>query len=135
MRTIRGTLSIEYHTNFRYQPSKIVLKSDSEPVFFRFLKFLKKSNFEKILGGTNFLENQKTGRESTGNFLICLQFKFYQNRLKIKKVRAGNVTGGNSTSSPLHRSTLRWSFKGGGLMLTPWYNQNSFTQLRSTGSV
>ena len=75
--------------------------------FFQFLKFLKKSNFEKILGGTNFLENQKTGRESTGNFLICLQFKFYQNRLKIKKVRAGNVTGRTRRVPPTSQHSER----------------------------
>ena len=50
-------------------------------------------------GGIKNWKFEKKSWESTGNFVICLQFNFYQNRLKIKKVRAMPSWGGKSDFS------------------------------------
>ena len=74
-------------------------KPYSEPKFSIFDNSEKIEKWKNPRGYQKWGE-KKTGRESTGNFVICLQFNFYQNRLKIKKVRAMSSWGAKSDFSP-----------------------------------
>ena len=78
---------------------KNVQKPYSEPKFSIF------DNSEKIENGKKSRGYQKSGKsekswESTGNRMKFSNFKFYQNRLRISKVRAMSSWGGESDFSP-----------------------------------
>ena len=74
-------------------------KSSQNPIlnqFFRFLTILKKSKIQMSLGGIKNPKFEKKSWESTENRLKFSNFNFYQNRLRISKVRADSSWGGGT---------------------------------------
>ena len=71
---------------------QIALKPHSGPVF-QLLTIREKSKIEISLRGTKNPKFEKKRGKSTGNQLTFSNFNFYQNRLRISKVRADSSGG------------------------------------------